>query len=87
MRDFMLQAAKDNESGQASSTRIAILISSATLSLSTLVLTVAVLWEPALVPALSVAAGALGGMSGLAYTAGRAWSPNQRPTRNFDHVD
>lgn len=73
MRDFIRQAACENDSGQASSTRIAVLLSSATLSASTLVLTVAVLWKPELVPALSVVAGGLAGMSGLSYTAQRAW--------------
>lgn len=65
----------------ASSTRIAVLLASLTLSFSTVVLTIAVLWMPELTPALSVACGALGGMSGLAYTAGRAWGGGR--TRNY----
>ena len=73
-RDIPRQAINDNDTGLASSTRIAILLAASTLSCSTVLLSFAVLWRPELVPALSVAAGALGGMAGVSYTAQRAWS-------------
>jgi hypothetical protein len=73
-RDIPRQAINDNETGLASSTRIAILIASSTLGFSTCVLTFAVLWKPELVPALSVVAGGLAGMSGASYVSQRAWS-------------
>ena len=75
---WIKEAATDGESGVTSSTRIALLISSTTLSLSTLVLTTAVLWQPELVPALSVVAGGLAGMSGMSYTAQR-FGRSRRP--------
>lgn len=72
-RDIPRQAICENETGLASSTRIALFIATPTLSFSTIVLTFAVIWKPELVPALSVVAGALGGMAGVSYTAQRAW--------------
>jgi hypothetical protein len=73
-RDTVHQAINDNASGLASSTRIALVLASGTLSFSVFLLTFAVIWNPELVPAFSVAAGALGGMAGVSYTAQRAWN-------------
>lgn len=73
-RDISRQAINDNDTGLASSTRIAILIASSTLGFSTFVLTFAVWFKPELVPALSVVAGGLAGMSGASYVSQRAWS-------------
>jgi hypothetical protein len=74
------EAACDNDTGLASTTRFAVLISSVTLCFSTVLLTLGVLWKPELVPALSVVAGGLATMSGGSYMAQRAWNPrrNQR---------
>lgn len=77
-------AIHENETGLPSTTRIAVLVSSLTLSLSTIVLTFAVLWTPELTPALSVAAGGLAAMSGGSYMAGRAW---QKPVSRVDNPD
>ena len=65
------EQALQDDSARVSSTRISLLIATVTLSLSTLVLTFAVLWKPDLVPALSVAAGGLAGMSGAGYVSHR----------------
>lgn len=75
-------AIHDNESGMPSSTRIAVLVSSLSLSVSLLILTVAVLWKPELTPALSVVAGGLAAMSGGSYVAGRAWSGTRKSTED-----
>ena len=80
---WIKEASCDNDTGLTSSTRIALLIASSTLSFSTVLLSFAVLWKPELVPALSVAAGALGGMAGVSYTAQRAW----RSPRRVDNPD
>ena len=77
-------AVHDNDSGLPSSTRIAVLVASLTLSFSTIVLTFAVLWKVDLVPALSVVGGALGGMAGVSYTAQRAWSGKSKMTREYE---
>ena len=82
-RNTFHQAISNDDSGLISSTRIALILASGTLSFSTLVLSIAVLFNPALVPAFSVAAGALGGMAGVSYTAQRAWS--MRTTRFTGH--
>lgn len=80
--DTLHQSIHENDTGMASSTRIALVLASTTLSFVTFILGIAVIWNPALVPAFSVAAGALGGMAGVSYTAQRAWSA--RPTRFTD---
>lgn len=69
------QAIRDDDSGQVSSTRIAVLLASSTLSFSTVLLSFAVLWNPELVPALSVVGGGLAGMSGGSYMANRFARP------------
>ena len=76
--DIPRQAICENDTGLPSTTRIAVLVSSLTLSFSTIVLTLAVLWRPELTPALSVAAGGLAAMSGGSYMAGRAWNPRMK---------
>ena len=68
---WLKEAVCDNDSGLMSSTRIVILLSSTTLSISTLIMTVLVYLKPELVPALTVIAGGLAGMSGMTYTAQR----------------
>lgn len=65
------QATSDDETGRTSSTRISLLIATSTLSFSTAFLTFAVMWNPELVPALSVAAGGLAGVSGAGYVSNR----------------
>ena len=72
---WIQEACSDDETQRYSSTRIAVLISSATLAFSTVLLSFAVLWKPDLVPALSVAAGGLAGMSGGSYMAQRLSRP------------
>jgi hypothetical protein len=79
---WIKEAACDNDTGLMSSTRIAVLISSVTLSFSTLLLTIGVLWRPELVPALSVVAGGLAGMSGLSYATQR-----MAPGRSRSRID
>jgi F0F1-type ATP synthase assembly protein I len=54
------------------------MLASLTLSFSTVILTLAVLWIPELTPALSVACGGLAAMSGGSYMAGRAWNGNRK---------
>jgi hypothetical protein len=85
-QETLHQAVLENETGLGSSTRIAVILATFTLSLSTIVLTFAVIQSPELVPALSVVAGALGGMAGVSYTAGRAWS-GTRLTTKVDNPD
>lgn len=83
-RDTVHQAVYENDSGLASSTRIALLLASGTLSFSLVLLTFAVWFKPELMPALSVVAGSLGGASGMSYVAGRAWS-TKRSFREMEH--
>lgn len=80
--DTVHRAVYDNSSGMPSSTRIAVVVASFTLSLSNIVLTVAVLWQPELIPALSVGLGALGGVAAGSYIAQRAWSGPMRMPRH-----
>lgn len=65
------QACQDDDTKRYSSTRIAVLISSITLSICTVALTVGAFWQIELVPALSVFGGGLAGMSGGSYMANR----------------
>jgi hypothetical protein len=81
---WIKEASCENDTGLTSSTRVALLIASSTLGFSTFVLTFAVLWNPELVPALSVVAGGLAGMSGMSYTAQRAWGRHSRRVDNPD---
>lgn len=76
------QAIQD-DSDRVSSTRISLLIATVTLSISTAVLTFAVLWNPELVPALSITAGGLAGMSGAGYVSNR-FSPRRGRVDNPD---
>lgn len=68
---WMHEACQDDDTKRYSSTRIAVLISSVTLSACTIVLTVGSFWQTELVPALTVFGGGLAGMSGGAYMANR----------------
>lgn len=80
---WISEATSDDESGRTSSTRIAVLIATITLSISTLVLTFGVFWNPDLVPALSVVGGGLAGTSGASYVANR-FSPRRGRVDNPD---
>ena len=75
--DTIHKAVHDNASGLPSSTRMAVLIASVTLSFSNIVLTFGALWKPEIVPALSVGLGALGGVAGGSYIAGRMSGPRR----------
>lgn len=71
-----------DDSGAVSATRIVMLMAGATLSLTTLILTIGSFWQIELVPALSVIGGGLAGVAGGSYVAGRAF-----PTRRTSYRD
>lgn len=70
---FVVDAMRDNRTGQPSSTRLVSVVAGLTLSACTAVLTVASFWRIELVPALTVFGGALAGMAGANYVAQRAF--------------
>ena len=80
------EAVTDNATGLLSSTRITALVAGLVLSFSTLVLTIAVLFDIGLVPALSVALGATSALAGANYVAQRAW-PSSMHRRQIDDPD
>ena len=64
---WLREAINEGTTGQASASRITMLLAAITLCLSTLSLTVASFWRIELVPALTAFGSVLGTMGGAAY--------------------
>ena len=74
---WLREAVTDGKSQGISSSRIVLLVSGLTLSVCTLILTVAAIWQQALVPALTVFGGSLATMSGAGYVTTK-WASKDR---------
>jgi hypothetical protein len=59
----------DNKTGRLSSARFISVVAGVTLSISTLALTAIVYWQTDVVPALTVALGAIAGLASINYAS------------------
>ena len=73
------QAIRDDNTHQASASRITMLIAAVTLCLSTLLLTVGSFWRIELVPALTAFGSVLGTMAGASYITSKVTGKKNEP--------
>ena len=76
---WLRELISDNKTGRLSSARFVAVIAGVTLAVSTLALTVIVYWETEVVPALTVALGAIAGLASANYVAQKVSDKNDRP--------
>ena len=73
---WLRELISDNKTGRLSSARFVAVVAGLTLAVSTLALTVIVYWQVSVVPALTVALGAIAGLASANYVAQKVSDKN-----------